>query len=98
FSPDGTRLMGGVLVGDAGDYALLSSLAKSGKPLTVPPGELIVGKRADAVAGADDLDDDCQVCSCNNVTKGQLCAAIAENNLTELGEVRPAPGPAPVAA
>ena len=86
FSPDGAKLVGGVLVGDAGDYAMLSSLAKSGKPLTVPPGELIVGKKA--VTDADGLDDDCQVCSCNNVTKGQLCAAIAEKNLTTLGAVK----------
>jgi nitrite reductase (NADH) large subunit len=32
FSPDGSKLVGGVLVGDAGDYSLLSSLAKSVLP------------------------------------------------------------------
>ncbi|HEY2251634.1 MAG TPA: nitrite reductase large subunit NirB, partial [Planctomycetaceae bacterium] len=88
FSPDGTRLMGGVLVGDAADYALLSSLAKSGKPLTMSPGELMVGKRAGAETGVDGMDDDCQVCSCNNVTKGQLCAAISDNQFTTLGELK----------
>ncbi len=88
FSQDGTKLLGGVLVGDAGDYSLLSSLAKSGKALEVPPAELLVGKKADAAAGADGLPDDCQVCSCNNVTKGQICAAIAEKQLTTLGEVK----------
>lgn len=86
FSPDGTRLVGGVLVGDAGDYAMLSSLAKTGKVLTTPPGELITGKKS--AAGVDGMDDDCQVCSCNNVTKGQLCAAIAGQNLTSLGDVK----------
>jgi nitrite reductase (NADH) large subunit len=88
FSPDGSKLVGGVLVGDAGDYSLLSSLAKSGKPLTAPPGELIVGKKGDAAAGADSLDDDCQVCSCNNVTKGQIGATIAEKGLTTLAEIK----------
>ena len=86
FSPDGKRLLGGVLVGDAGDYATLASLAKSGKPLPMPPGELIVGKR-DA-AGPEAMDDNCQVCSCNNVTKGQLCGAIADKDLLTLGEVK----------
>ncbi len=88
FSPDGSKLVGGVLVGDAGDYAMLSSLAKSGKPLTVPPGELIVGKKGDEAAGADGLDDDCQVCSCNNVTKGQIGTAITDKGLTTLAEVK----------
>ena len=32
FTHDGTRLLGGVLVGEAHDYGLLSALAKSGKP------------------------------------------------------------------
>lgn len=88
FSPDGKRLIGGVLVGDASDYGTLSSLAKSGKPLPMAPGELIVGKREGAAAGIDAMDDDCQVCSCNNVTRGQLCAAIADQNLTTLGEIK----------
>jgi nitrite reductase (NADH) large subunit len=39
FSPDGTRLVGGVLVGDASDYGTLLSLCKGGKPLPMPPGE-----------------------------------------------------------
>jgi len=88
FSPDGSRLVGGVLVGDAGDYAMLSALAKSGKPLPMAPGELVVGQKAAAAVGVDGMDDDCQVCSCNNVTKGQLCAAITARNLTKLGEVK----------
>jgi nitrite reductase (NADH) large subunit len=86
FSPDGKKLLGGVLVGDADDYATLSSLAKSGKELAMPPGELIVGKKE--AGGADAMDDDCQVCSCNNVTKGALCSAIKEQNLLTLGEVK----------
>lgn len=87
FSPDGTKLLGGVLVGDAEDYSLLSSLAKSGKPLTMPPGELIVGKK-DEGAGVGAMDDECQICSCNNVTKGQICAAINDQNIITLGELK----------
>ncbi|HLJ11316.1 MAG TPA: nitrite reductase large subunit NirB, partial [Planctomycetaceae bacterium] len=90
FSPDGTKLVGGVLVGDAGDYGTLLALAKSGRPIPVPPGELVVGKTSQAGTGVDGMSDDCQVCSCNNVTKRDLCAALADKNLATLGEVKAA--------
>src|SRR4029079_6303302 len=41
-----------------------------------------------ADSGVEGMDDDCQVCSCNNVTKGQLCAAIAKEQITTLGEIK----------
>ncbi|HET6884322.1 MAG TPA: nitrite reductase large subunit NirB, partial [Pirellulales bacterium] len=87
FSHDGTRLVGGVLVGDAADYGRLLALTKSGQPLPVPPGELILGKK-DAAAASASLDDACQVCSCNNVSKGQICQAIREKGLADLGAVK----------
>ncbi len=34
------------------------------------------------------MSDDAQVCSCNNVSKGAICAAIAEQNLTSLDDVK----------
>ncbi|MDB5384645.1 MAG: nasD, partial [Planctomycetaceae bacterium] len=88
FSPDGTRLVGGVLVGDASDYGTLLSLCKSGKPLPMPPGELIVGKKDGGATGLETLDDDSQICSCNNVTKGQICTAISGQNLSTIGELK----------
>jgi nitrite reductase (NADH) large subunit len=88
FTPDGTRLVGGVLVGDASDYGTLLSLCKGGKPLPMPPGELIIGKQDGSAAGLDTLDDDSQVCSCNNVTKAQICSAIADQNLCTIGELK----------
>lgn len=87
FSPDGTKLLGGVLVGEADDYTMLASLAKSGKPLSMPPGELVVGKK-DGAAGGDAMDDDCQICSCNNVTKGELCSSIKDKELLTLSDVK----------
>ncbi len=88
FSLDGKKLLGGILVGDANDYPRLSSLVKSGKDIDVPPSELVVGKQAGEGAGVEGMDDDCQICSCNNVTKGQLCTSIRERNLTTVGEVK----------
>src|SRR5262249_44086799 len=45
FNLDGTRLLGGILVGDASEYGHLSMLAKGGQHLTVAPGDLVVGSK-----------------------------------------------------
>lgn len=89
FSPDGTRLCGGILVGDAADYRRLLMLSKDSTPLPCPPHELLVGKTAGgADASADQLSDSSQVCSCNNVSKGAICAAIREQSLDTVGAVK----------
>ncbi len=75
-SDDATRLIGGILVGDASEYGTLVQLSRSRKPLPCSAEELILGKRG---GGAQvTLDDDAQVCSCNNVSKGDLCSKIRE--------------------
>ncbi|KAF0846353.1 nitrite reductase large subunit NirB [Nocardia caishijiensis] len=67
-------LLGGILVGDASAYAALRPLV--GRPLPADPASLI--SPAGAELGADALPDDAQICSCNNVSKGAICGAIAE--------------------
>ena len=52
FDPDGTRLLGGILVGDASDYGTLLGLFKSDEPLPVPPGELLLVGREPRPAAA----------------------------------------------
>ncbi|MGH7804276.1 MAG: nitrite reductase large subunit NirB, partial [Candidatus Binatia bacterium] len=87
-SPDGKRLLGGILVGEAGDYATLSSLARSGADLPVAPGAfLAVGGSAPALS-ADSLGDAMQVCSCNNVTKGAISAAVRAGGCASVDEVK----------
>ncbi|WP_040594087.1 nitrite reductase large subunit NirB [Schlesneria paludicola] len=82
---DGRHLLGGMLVGDASDFTRLLSLSRSGKPLPGRPADLLTGGSATAPAAAE-LADDCQICSCNNVTKGAVCQAIRGgiSNLNEL--------------
>jgi nitrite reductase (NADH) large subunit len=87
FTPDGKRLLGGVLVGDARDYSSLHLLSKSQEPLPCAPGELIVGKSGSA-AIAPPLSAEMQVCSCNNVSHGAICDAIRADGLTTLGEIK----------
>jgi nitrite reductase (NADH) large subunit len=88
FSKDGTRLVGGILVGDAATYGSYSVLAKSGTPLSCPPHELLVGKAGAAAAGVDSMPAEAQICSCNNVTKQQILGAIRDQNLETIGAVK----------
>ncbi|MGO4614774.1 nitrite reductase large subunit NirB [Nocardia sp. 2YAB30] len=73
-SDDAKILLGGILVGDASAYSALRPLV--GRPLPAEPAALI--SPAGAELGADALPDDAQICSCNNVTKGAICGAIAD--------------------
>jgi nitrite reductase (NADH) large subunit len=90
FNHEGTRLLGGILVGDAADYGTLLALAKSDKPLSCSPGQLIGmgGSAAAVLGGADFVSDDAQVCSCNNVTKRTISTAIADRKLSSLADVK----------
>ena len=42
------------------------------------------------LGGAASLPDTAQICSCNNVTKGAICTAIRDQELTALGQVKAA--------
>ena len=74
ISDDAKTLLGGVLVGDASAYGTLRPLV--GHPLPADPATLIAP--AGTAVAVDSLPDTAQVCSCNAVTKGTICAAIAE--------------------
>ncbi|MDH6281990.1 nitrite reductase large subunit NirB [Prescottella agglutinans] len=73
-SDDARTLLGGILVGDAAAYGSLRPLV--GRELPGDPAALI--SPAGEKPGAGALPDDAQVCSCNAVTKGEICAAIAD--------------------
>ena len=90
FDHAGEKLLGGILVGDASNYGTLSALAKSDDALPCAPAELIGvgGGQLAALGGAGALSDEAQVCSCNNVTKGDLRAAIVDGKLTSLADVK----------
>ena len=78
---DGTRLLGGILVGDAEDYGTWLQMMLNGMALPEHPEELIVpalegGAKKSGATGVAALPASAQICSCNNVTKGQICSAI----------------------
>lgn len=91
FSLDGRKLLGGIMVGDASDYGTLSIMARTGDDLPCAPHELIVGcsgGAAAALGGIDAMPDSAQVCSCNNVTRGQICEAISQQELDSPAAVK----------
>ncbi|UUO07408.1 nitrite reductase large subunit NirB [Blastopirellula sp. J2-11] len=91
FTPDGSRLLGGMLVGDASDYGTLLILSKSDAPLPCDPATLIgAGGSGDksAIGGVADMPDSAQICSCNNVTKGRICEAIRDEGIDTVGELK----------
>ncbi|MCV7045736.1 nitrite reductase large subunit [Mycobacterium frederiksbergense] len=75
LSDDAKTLLGGILVGDASAYGVLRPMVASelpGDPLSlIAP----AGDGASAL-GVGALPDIAQICSCNNVTKGDLKEAI----------------------
>ena len=86
-SDDARRLLGGILVGDASDYALLRPLVGAELPDATNPADLLLGAAAGAGVGAGALPADALVCSCNSVDKGALCAAVS-NGSHDLGALK----------
>ncbi|ORA12463.1 nitrite reductase large subunit NirB [Mycobacterium arosiense] len=78
LSDDAKTLLGGVLVGDASSYGVLRPMVGSelpGDPLALIAPASSGGGTA---LGVGALPDSAQICSCNNVTKGDLKCAIAD--------------------
>ncbi|GGL16337.1 nitrite reductase large subunit [Sphaerisporangium melleum] len=86
ISDDARTLLGGICVGDAGPYSLLRPMV--GRELSASPSDLLFAGAGGAGLSGADFPDDAQVCSCNNVTKGQICTAIHELGLTDVAGVK----------
>ncbi len=78
LSDDAKTLLGGILVGDASSYGILRPMV--GEELPGDPMALIAPAGSDSGGGGlgvGALPAGAQICSCNNVTKGELTEAIA---------------------
>ena len=77
LSDDAKTLLGGILVGDASSYGILRPMV--GEELPGDPMALIAPAGSDSAGGGlgvGALPAGAQICSCNNVTKGDLTEAI----------------------
>jgi nitrite reductase (NADH) large subunit len=92
LSEDKKRLLGGMLVGDASAYAELSAYVQSAMAVPERPEDLIVPPRDGATTrrGIDAFPDAATVCSCHNVDKKSICAAICAKKLDTVGGVKAA--------
>jgi nitrite reductase (NADH) large subunit len=73
----GTQVLGAVLVGDNSYYDSLLQYAQNGIKLPADPATLILPQGSGAPAlGVDALPAGATICSCHNVSKGAVCAAI----------------------
>lgn len=86
--PEKNILLGGILLGEASEYATFLHLTNSAEPLKVSPADLILGGVGSASDNAGVLPDAAVVCSCNAVTKGQICSAIEADALTTPAQVK----------
>lgn len=87
-SKDGKKLLGGILVGDASDYNMLHQIFLNGMKIPENPEDLILGARGGEEASfgsALDLPDTAVVCSCEAVTKGDICCKVEEGVTTVKG-------------
>ena len=91
LNQDGSRILGGILVGDASAYGTLVQFMQNDIALPPHPEDLLMPPREGGVPaglGVDSLPDAAQICSCNNVSKGQICEAIRDRNLTDVASVK----------
>ncbi|MEK6547940.1 MAG: nitrite reductase large subunit NirB [Bacteroidota bacterium] len=79
ISSDGQELLGGILVGDAEQYNMLLQTYKNKVVLPPNPEDVILGFRggeSDVAAGVLGLPDDAIICSCEAVSKGDICGHV----------------------
>jgi nitrite reductase (NADH) large subunit len=90
IAPDKDKLLGGILVGDAGDYGTLHQWMASRTDLPMFPSDLILPDRTATkpLLGVAAIGAESTVCNCNNVSKGTICAAISAGGLTTVAEVK----------
>jgi nitrite reductase (NADH) large subunit len=88
-SLDGKSLLGGILVGDASDYSMLHQIYLNGMKIPEDPAQLILpaGDGGGSFGDVMDLPDEAQICSCESVTKGQICGIIESGEAKDVADV-----------
>lgn len=81
IDPEGKKLLGAILVGDAEPYGPLSIYVRGSKTLPEQPQSLIVRGGAGAGMTIESLEDEDIICSCNNVSFGVIRNAIRDHEL-----------------
>ena len=89
ISNDGQYLLGGILIGDAAAYNMLLQTSVNKIALPENPEELIIGSRGgETSAGITTLPNEALICSCEGVTKGDICNAVAEQGCETIDSLK----------
>lgn len=88
FTMDGKYLVGGMMIGDTKDYVKLVPIVKNRTALEVPPSQFILGASKGEDEDASDLTNDTQICSCHNVSKGDLVNVVKDGTCKSIGDVK----------
>ncbi|NIB41480.1 nitrite reductase large subunit [Pseudomaricurvus alkylphenolicus] len=89
-SEDGKKVLGAVLVGDVDAYGNLLQMMLNDMDLPENPAGLILPNTGGEEAmglGVDALPETAQICSCYDVTKGDIMAAVA-NGCTDMAAIK----------
>ncbi|WP_163322760.1 nitrite reductase large subunit NirB [Draconibacterium mangrovi] len=87
LTADGKYLLGGILVGEAEEYNMLKQVVNNKMVLPENPEDFILGARGgEGAAGISvgDLPDAASICSCENISKGQIMQAIEQDGAEAL--------------
>jgi nitrite reductase (NADH) large subunit len=90
-SLDGKYLLGGVLVGDAEQFGMLQQTVNNKIILPPNPEDLILGSRGGSNtegSGVMDLPDEALICSCESVSKGDICAQVTDNECFTIDAIK----------
>jgi len=92
ITEDGKQLLGGILIGDAEQYNMLLQTCKNKMVLPPNPEDMILGSRggseAEGGAGVQGLPDEALICSCESVTKADICNAVTEHGCENIDAVK----------
>ncbi len=90
-SADGKQLVGGILIGDAEQYNMLLQTCKNKTVLPPNPEDIIMGSRnggADAGAGVLSLPAEAVICSCEGITKDDICNAVGQQGCETIDAIK----------
>jgi nitrite reductase (NADH) large subunit len=90
ISEDGKKLVGGILVGDAGQYNMLLQTCNNKLALPPNPEDIILGARGgeETGMGVAGLPEDALICSCESISKGIICSSVMDDNCETVDAIK----------
>lgn len=90
ISSDGKTLLGGILIGDASQYGLFHQMTVNKMRLPEEPESLIMSAKGNVTEGTGlkDLPDSAQICSCENVSKGDIVKQVTEHGVHTVDQLK----------